>query len=162
MPGLSSIASSRRWVGSWRGRYACDIRLAPGVQLVDVIGSQRLDEGRAQEVRDAEQSIDQRLSRNLGIETDRGLDEEGIQMVIPSFYADDAHVVLLDVVAPGPGPVADVTVRYKDLVHMKNGVARAHLRSVAPGSPPVRSSSTCSQTSSPPRWPPASTLPPML
>ena len=104
------------------------IRLAPGVQLVDVIGSQRLDEGRAQQVRDAEQSIDQRLSRNLGIETDRGLDEEGIQIVIPSFYADDAHVVLLDVVVPGPGPVADVTVRYKDLVHMKNGIARAHLR----------------------------------
>jgi len=103
------------------------IRLAPGVQLVDVIGSERLDEGRAQQVRDAEQSIDQRLSRNLGIQTDRGLDEEGIQIVIPSYYADDAHVVLLDVVVPGPGPVADVTVRYKDLVHMKNGVARAHL-----------------------------------
>jgi hypothetical protein len=104
------------------------IRLAPGVQLIDVIGSERLGEDRAQRVRDAEQSIDQRLSRNLGIQTDRGLDEEGIQIVIPSYYADDAHVVLLDVVAPGPGPVADVTVRYKDLVHMKNGVARAHLR----------------------------------
>jgi hypothetical protein len=103
------------------------IRLAPGVQLVDVIGSQRLDEDRAQRVRDAEQSIDRRLSRNLGIQTDRGLDEEGIQIVIPSYYADDAHVVLLDVVVPGPGPVADVSVRYKDLVHMRNGVARAHL-----------------------------------
>ena len=41
----------------------------------------------------------------IGIETDRGLDEEGIQVVIPSYYADDAHVVLLDVVVPGPGPV---------------------------------------------------------
>jgi hypothetical protein len=104
------------------------IRLAPGVQLVGVIGSERLGERRSQQVRDAEQSIDQRLSRNLGIQPDRGLDEEGIQIVIPSFYADNAHVVLLDVVVPGPGPVADVTVRYKDLVHMKNGVARAHLR----------------------------------
>jgi len=104
------------------------IRLAPGVQLVDVIGSERLDQRRAQQVRDAEQAIDQRLSRNLGIQTDRGLDEDGIQIVIPSFYADDAHVVLLDVVVPGSGPVADVTVRYKDLVHMKNGVAHAHLR----------------------------------
>jgi hypothetical protein len=104
------------------------IRLAPGVQLVNVIGSERLGKRRSQQVRDAEQSIDQRLSRNLGIQADRGLDEEGIQIVIPSFYADDAHVVLLDVVVPGPGPVADVTVRYKDLVHMKNGVARAHLR----------------------------------
>ncbi|MFV2072211.1 MAG: hypothetical protein ACC742_06105 [Thermoanaerobaculales bacterium] len=104
------------------------IRLAPGVQLVDVIGSERLDERRSQQVRDAEQAVDQRLSRNLGIQTDRGLDEDGIQIVIPSFYADNAHVVLLDVVVPGPGPVADVTVRYKDVVHMKNGVARAHLR----------------------------------
>jgi len=103
------------------------IRLAPGVQLVDVIGSQRLDERRAQQVRDAEQSIDQRLSRNLGIQADRGLDEDGIQIVIPSYFADNAHVVLLDVVVPGPGPVADVTIRYKDLVHMKNGVARARL-----------------------------------
>ena len=103
------------------------IRLAPGVQLVDVIGSVRLDEDRAQQVRAAEQSIDQRLSRNLGIQTDRGLDEEGIQIVIPSYYADDAHVVLLDVVVPGSGPVADVTLRYKDLVHMKNGVTSAHL-----------------------------------
>jgi hypothetical protein len=104
------------------------IRLAPGVQLVNVIGSERLGERRSQEVRDAEHSIDQRLSRNLGIQADRGLDEEGIQIVIPSFYADNAHVVLLDVVVPGPGPVADVTVRYKDLVHMKDGIARAHLR----------------------------------
>jgi hypothetical protein len=104
------------------------IRLAPGVQLVNVIGSERLDERRAQQVRDAEQAIDRRLSRNLGIQADRGLDEDGIQIVIPSFHADDAHVVLLDVVVPGPGPVADVTVRYKDLVHMGNGVARAHLQ----------------------------------
>jgi hypothetical protein len=104
------------------------IRLAPGVQLIDVIGSERLDERRSQQVRDAEQAVDQRLSRNLGIQADRGLDEDGIQIVIPSFYADNAHVVLLDVVVPGPGPVADVTVRYKDVVHMRNGVARAHLR----------------------------------
>jgi hypothetical protein len=103
------------------------IRLAPGVQLVDVIGSERLDERRAQQVRDAESAVDQRLSHNLGIAVDRGLDEEGIQIVVPSFYADDAHVVLLDLVVPGAGPVADVTVRYKDLVHMKNGVTRAHL-----------------------------------
>ena len=68
-----------------------------------------------------------RLSRNLGIEADRGEDEEGIQIVIPSFSADDTHVVLLDVVAEAPGPVADVSVRYKDLVNLKNGVSRANL-----------------------------------
>jgi hypothetical protein len=113
------------------------IRLAPGVELVDVLGSHRLDEVRAEQVREAEQSIDRRLSRNLGIEADRGEDEEGIQIVIPSYYAGDAHVVLLDVVVPGPGPVADVTVRYKDLVTSRNGVARDNLslqrREVAAG-----------------------------
>ncbi len=103
------------------------IRLAPGVRLVDVVDSRRLDEVHAQRVRQAERSIDQRLSRNLGIRADRGEDEEGIQIVIPSFYAGSAHVILLDAVAGGPGPIADVTVRYKDLVHLKNGVARAHL-----------------------------------
>ncbi|MDH3716410.1 MAG: kinetochore protein SPC24, partial [Gammaproteobacteria bacterium] len=104
------------------------IRLAPGVQLLDVLGSQRLEEPQAERVREAEQSIDQRLSRNLGIRADRGEDEDGIQIVIPNFHAGDSHVILLDVLVDGPGPVADVTLRYKDLVHLKNGVARAELR----------------------------------
>jgi hypothetical protein len=103
------------------------IRLAPGVKLVDVIGSHRLGEERAEQVRQAEQSIDRRMARNLGLVSDRGEDEDGVQMVIPSYYAGDTHVILLDVVAPGPGPIADVSVRYKDLVYLKNGVARANL-----------------------------------
>ena len=103
------------------------IRLAPGVELVDVLGSYSLDEVASQQVRDAEQSVDQRLSRNLGIQADRGEDEDGIQIVIPAYYADDAHVILLDVVAPGPGALADVTVRYKDLVTLRNGVARDNI-----------------------------------
>jgi hypothetical protein len=103
------------------------IRLAPGVELIDVLGSENLSAQAAQRVRDAERSIDQRLARNIGIRADRGEDEEGIQIVIPSFFAGDAHTVLLDVVVPGPGPVADVSVRYKDLVYRRNGVARARL-----------------------------------
>ncbi len=103
------------------------IRLAPGVKLVDVIGSHRLDEVRAEEVRQAEKSIDRRLAKNLGLASDRGEDEEGIQIVIPAYYAGDAHVVLLDVVVPGPGPVADVRVRFKDLVYLENGVGTATL-----------------------------------
>lgn len=99
------------------------IRLAPGVQLVDVLGSHRLDEATAEQVREAEQSIDQRMSQNLGIVADRGEDEDGIQIVIPAFYADDSHVILLDLVAPGPGSLADVTVRYKDLVQLRNAIA---------------------------------------
>jgi hypothetical protein len=103
------------------------IRLAPGVQLVDVPGAKRLGARETEKVREAERSIDQRLARNLGLEADRGEDEDGLQMVIPTVYAGDRPVVLLDVVVPGPGPVADVQVRYKDLVRLENGVARAHL-----------------------------------
>jgi len=47
--------------------------------------------------------------------------------VIPAYYAGDAHVVLLDVVAERPGAIADVSVRYKDLVFLRNGVAQANL-----------------------------------
>jgi hypothetical protein len=54
--------------------------------------------------------------------------------VIPAFRAGDAHVILLDVVAPGPGTVADVSVRYKDLAFLRNGVARASL-SLPAGAP---------------------------
>ena len=103
------------------------IRLAPGVELVDVPGSRRLDDPQSQMVREAEQALDRRLARNLGIQADRGEDEEGIQIVIPSFYAGDSHVVLLDLVAARPGPIADVTLRYKDVVYLRNGVARAGL-----------------------------------
>ncbi|MDP6705562.1 MAG: hypothetical protein QF893_04380 [Alphaproteobacteria bacterium] len=103
------------------------IRLAPGVKLVDVLGSRRLDAPQAARVREAERAIDRRLARNLGITADRGADEEGIQIVIPNFYAGDSHVVLLDVVAERPGPIADVTARYKDVVFLKNGVAHARL-----------------------------------
>lgn len=103
------------------------IRLEPGVQLVNVLGSKPLDAYQSERVRRAEKSIDLRMSRNLGIAADRGEDEEGIQIVIPSYYSGDTHVVLLDVVVPGPGPVADVTVRYKDLVQMGNAVSRDHL-----------------------------------
>jgi hypothetical protein len=53
------------------------IRLAPGVQLVSVLGARRLDELHAEQVRTAEQRIDQRVSRALGIAADRGEDEEG-------------------------------------------------------------------------------------
>jgi hypothetical protein len=103
------------------------IRLAPGVQLIDVLGSVNLSEQAAQRVRDAERSIDQRVARNLGIRADRGEDEEGIQIVIPSFFAGDSHTLLLDVLVPGPGPVAEVSVRYKDLVYRRNGIASAWL-----------------------------------
>jgi hypothetical protein len=103
------------------------IRLAAGVRLVSVVGSHPLDEVHAERVREAENSIDQRLRQNLGVQQDRGEDEAGVQIVIPSFYAGDSHALLLDVVAEGPGLIADVSVRYKDLVQLANGSASESL-----------------------------------
>jgi hypothetical protein len=103
------------------------ICLAPGVHLVSVLGSHALDDMDSTRVREAESSIDQRVSNDLGVARDRGDDEPGVQIVIPSFYAGDAHTVLLDVVADGPGPIVDVTARYKDLVQLSNRSARQSL-----------------------------------
>ena len=103
------------------------IRLAPGVKLIRILDASRLDDEGADRVREAEQSIDLRMARDLGIEVDRGKDEDGIQIVIPSFYAGGSHTILLDVVAPEAGPIADVTLRYKDLIYQRNGVVHAHL-----------------------------------
>ena len=103
------------------------IRLAPGVKLIDVIGSQRLDVEKARQVKQIEQSMDQRLSANLGIQADRGEDEDGIQIVIPSIFAGDSLTILLDVLVDRPGAVADVSLRYKDLVYLKNSSLRDRL-----------------------------------
>jgi hypothetical protein len=81
----------------------------------------------AERTRSEERAIDVRLARNLGIEADRGKDEDGIQIVLPAFYAGDTHSVLLDVVAEGAGPIAEVTARYKDLIQLQNTVAGASL-----------------------------------
>ncbi|MEJ8568633.1 hypothetical protein [Elongatibacter sediminis] len=103
------------------------IRLAPGVKLVDVIGSHRLDAPQAQRVRDIENALDRRLAAELGIQADRGDDEDGIQIVIPAIHAGDSATVLLDLVAEQPGPVAEVSLRYKDLVYRRNGALSATL-----------------------------------
>jgi len=103
------------------------IRLAPGVQLIDVVGSERLDTRQAQRVREIENSMDRRLSANLGIQADRGEDEQGIQILIPGIYSGDDVTVLLDVVTDRPGAIADVSLRYKDLVFLRNGSLQGHL-----------------------------------
>ena len=104
-----------------------DIRLANGVQLVEVVGSEKLGSQARARVYEAEAALDRTLQRELGIQADRGDEEDGIRIFIPTFFAGDAHAVLLDVVAPGPGAIADVTIRYKDLVRLRNGTVRGHL-----------------------------------
>jgi len=103
------------------------LRLAEGVKLVRILDSRPLQEHEAEVVRQAEAAIDLKVSQSLGIEADRGEDEDGLQTVIPAYYAGDDHVILLDVVVPGPGPIADLQVRYKDLVNLRNAVARSSL-----------------------------------
>jgi Ca-activated chloride channel family protein len=103
------------------------VELAPGVRLVNVLGSRRLDAAAAARVRRAEHSVDQRLARNLGITADRDTDDDGITILLPAFFAGDSHVILLDVVVSGPGPVAEVSARYKDLVRLRNGEAHGAL-----------------------------------
>ena len=103
------------------------IRLAEGVKLVEVINSDPLSTERVEQVRELEQAVDLKVADTLGIQADRGEDEEGVQIVIPAYYANDDHFILLDVQVPGPGKVADVQVRYKDLVNLRNAVSRASL-----------------------------------
>ncbi|MDH5493842.1 MAG: hypothetical protein OEY14_17970, partial [Myxococcales bacterium] len=104
------------------------IRLAPGVRLLEIFGSYRLDEADARRAREAELATDRRLARALGIEADRDPEEDGVQILIPAFYAGDEHIILLDLLAPGPGPIAEASLRYKDLLRVSNGEARAELR----------------------------------
>lgn len=110
------------------------IRLAPGVGLIDIIGSEPLDADRSQRVRDIERSMDERLRRQLGIGADRGADEEGIQIVIPTIDSGDEVVILLDVAVSQAGAIADVSLRYKDLVFLRNSRLDATL--ALPGGEP--------------------------
>lgn len=103
------------------------IRLAPGVRLIGVVGSERLDIESSQRVRDIENSMDRRLSANLGIRADRGEDEDGIQIVIPSIFSGDDVTILVDVLVDRPGDIATVSLRYKDLVYSRNGILRGQL-----------------------------------
>ncbi|MFT5432328.1 MAG: hypothetical protein ACI9OJ_003027, partial [Myxococcota bacterium] len=101
-----------------------NIRLAEGVRAVRVLGSRVLDQETVKIVKAREVATDRQLSRALGIEGDRGDDDDGIQTVIPYFYGGDSHVVVLELWVEKPGQVADVTLRYKDLVNVENATAR--------------------------------------
>ncbi len=103
------------------------IRLAEGVQLVDVVGSHSLDADETRRTRESERAIDQSLARRLGIGQDRDDDDSGVRILVPAFYAGDSHTIVLDLLVTRPGPVADVDVRFKDLVRLGNGTASSAL-----------------------------------
>lgn len=103
------------------------LRLAEGVQLVDVVGSHALDQEETRRTRESERAIDQSLARRLGIGQDRDDDDSGVRILVPSFYAGDSHTIVLDLLVTRPGPVLDVDVRFKDLVRLGNGTASSAL-----------------------------------
>ena len=104
-----------------------NIVLAPDTKLIEVIDAQKLNQTQSAQAKQAEKAIDSTIAKQLGIVADRGEDQAGIQILIPAFYAGDRHTVLLDLMVEGPGAIADVSVKYKDLIAVNNGTARAQL-----------------------------------
>ncbi len=104
------------------------VKLAKGVELIEVVGSRMLGARQAAEVKAREVAMDQRLSARLGIKSDRGEDDEGVQVVIPAFYGGDRHFVTLALWVEGPGEVAEVHLKYKDMVRAQNATASAAAR----------------------------------
>ena len=102
-----------------------NIRLAPGVEAVRILGSRVLDEVEVDQVKTREVAADLHISRTLGVAADRGDDDDGLQTVIPYFYGGDTHVILIELWVEHPGAVADVSLRYKDMVNLDNATARS-------------------------------------
>ena len=105
-----------------------NIRLGKSASAIRVLGTRVLDEEEVAQVKAREEATDKNLSRALGITSDRGEDDDGIQTVIPYFYGDDSHVILVELWVEGPGPIADVTVKYKDMVNLGNATGRTAVR----------------------------------
>ncbi|MBU1899078.1 TonB family protein [Myxococcota bacterium] len=103
-----------------------NIRLEPGVEAIQVIGSRVLEAKEVTAVKAREVATDRSLSISMGVEADRGEDSDGIQTVIPYFYGGDTHVILVELWVERPGAVADVSVEFKDMVRLRN--AQAHTR----------------------------------
>ncbi len=101
-----------------------NIRLAPGVEGVRILGSRVLGQAEVREVKAREVATDRNLSRALGVKSDRGEDDDGIQTVIPYFYGGDSHVILVELWVDGPGAVAEISLKYKDMVNLENATAR--------------------------------------
>ena len=101
-----------------------NIKLAPNVEAIRVIGSRVLDDREVAQVKAREESTDRNLSRTLGVAADRGDDDDGIQTVIPYFYGGDSHLILVELWVDKPGPVADITLKFKDMVKLENATAR--------------------------------------
>lgn len=101
-----------------------NIRLSKSVHCIRVLGAKVLTLQQVAEVKSREEATDRQLSKTMGIAADRGQDDDGAQTVIPYFLGGDSHVVVLELWVDEPGPIADITLRYKDMVHLRNGTAK--------------------------------------
>ncbi len=102
-----------------------NVRLGKDAQAIRVLGTRVLRQDEVDAVKAREVATDLNISKTLGVTSDRGGDDDGVQTVIPYFYGDDSHVILIELWVEKPGVVADVTVRYKDMVNLENATARA-------------------------------------
>ncbi len=109
------------------------VKLQEGVELIEVLGSEMLTKRQKSRVKAREEAMDKRLSARLGIQSDRGKDDEGVQVVIPAFYGGDSHLIHLSLWVTKPGQIAEITLKYKDMVRAQNA---AHSRSVTLGALP--------------------------
>lgn len=114
-----------------------NIRLAPGSNAVRILGSRVLGAEQVRQVKAREVATDRNLSRTMGVTADRGEDDDGLQTVIPYYYGGDSHVILVELWVDGPGAVADVTLRYKDMVTLDNATARTSVSLAATPRPPL-------------------------
>ncbi|MGK0357929.1 MAG: hypothetical protein ACI9U2_000212 [Bradymonadia bacterium] len=106
-----------------------NIKLAAGVRAVRVLGSRMLEDAEVKAVKAREVATDLQISKTMGVKADRGDDDDGIQTVIPFFYGGDAHVIMVELWVEKPRrgmPVAEVSLRYKDMVALGNATARSH------------------------------------
>lgn len=102
-----------------------NIRLGKHTGAVRILGSRVLDAEEAARVKAREVATDRQLARTMGVTSDRGEDDDGLQTVIPYFLGGDSHVLLVELWVDKPGVVADVTVKYKDMVRLDNATAQA-------------------------------------
>jgi Mg-chelatase subunit ChlD len=102
------------------------VRLKPGVSLLRVYGSRRLNDAEAARVRTVEVAADAHAERRDRIARNRNEDSEGgMRFFIPAFARDDSHALLFKLEAPpgaGTLPLGLVELKYKDRIARKNVV----------------------------------------
>ncbi len=99
------------------------VRLGKHTHAVRILGSRLLGQQEVKEVKAREEATDRNLAVTLGVKADRGDDDDGLQTVIPYYYGGDSHVVLIELWVDEPGPVAEVSLKYKDMVKLGNATA---------------------------------------